>query len=55
MSTPRGNPADLHEQDLSVVEEPPAPDGELPDDAPEADAVEQRVEVALDEEDAPIG
>jgi len=55
MTTPSGNPADLNEQDLPVTDEPPGPDGETPDDAPEADALEQRLEVPLDEEDAPIG
>ena len=55
MSTSSGNPVDRQEQELAVVEEPPAPDGELPDDAPEADAAEQRLEVTFDEEDTPIG
>jgi len=55
MTTADRNPADEQEQDLPVTEEPPGPDGETPDDAPEADVQEQRLEVPLDEEDAPIG
>jgi hypothetical protein len=55
MSTPNANAADVHDQDTPLLEEPPEADGTLEDDTPEADAAEQRVEVALDEEDAPIG
>jgi hypothetical protein len=47
--------ADVQEQGQPVVEEPPAPEGSLADGTPEADAAEQQLEVALDEEDAPIG
>lgn len=55
MTTPRADPVDVEEQRHPVVEEPPLPDGELDDDTPEADAAEQRMEVAVDDEDAPIG
>ena len=55
MTLPQATPEDVQEQRASVVEEPPEPDDTLPDDAPEADVAEQRAEVSLDEEDAPIG
>jgi hypothetical protein len=47
--------ADVQEQRQSLQDEAPPPTGELPEDAPEADALDQRLEVELDEEDAPIG
>lgn len=55
MTFPHATPEDVQEQELAVVEEPPTPTDELPEDATEADATEQRLEVGLDEEDAPIG
>ena len=55
MTLPQASPEDVQEQSLSVLDEPPTPSGELPDEAPEADVAEQRAEVTLDEEDAPIG
>jgi hypothetical protein len=55
MTLPRATPEDVQEQELSVVEEPPERDDELPAEAAEADVAEQRREVTLDEEDAPIG
>lgn len=55
MSRPDGDPADRHEQQLPVAEEPDELEGDLPEDAPEADAVDQQREVVLDEEDTPIG
>ena len=55
MTLPQASPEDVQEQQLSVIDEPPTPSDELPDDAPEADVAEQRLEVGLDEEDAPIG
>ena len=56
MTTPHeASEADVQEQRQPVREEPPVPTGGIPDDAPEADVAEQRVEVDLDEEDAPIG
>jgi hypothetical protein len=47
--------ADVQEQHEPVTEEAPPVSGELPLEATEADVTEQRQEVALDEEDAPIG
>lgn len=55
MTLPNATPEDVQEQQLAVVEESPTPTDEVPDDAPEADVAEQRREVDLDEEDAPIG
>ncbi|MDP9182960.1 MAG: hypothetical protein M3P04_09330 [Actinomycetota bacterium] len=55
MTTSEANPEDVQEQQRSVLDEPPAPEGELPDEAPEADVMEQRIEIVLDDEDAPIG
>jgi hypothetical protein len=55
MTVPQASPEDLQEQAQSLLDEPPTGDGELPDEAPEADVAEQRAEVAFDEEDAPIG
>jgi len=52
---PEANPSDVQEQQEAVVEEPPPVEDELPEEATEADATEQRREVTLDEEDAPIG
>jgi len=50
-----GSEADVQEQRQALRDESPTPEGELPDEAPEADAMDQRLEVDLDEEDAPIG
>jgi hypothetical protein len=47
--------ADLQEQQTPLTDEPPAATGEIPHEASEADVADQRLEVALDEEDAPIG
>lgn len=55
MTVPNADAADLQEQQTSVLEEPPASDEDLPAEASDADAADQRVEVALDEEDTPIG
>jgi hypothetical protein len=55
MTYPQGTPEDVQEQQLAVVEEPAEPDGALPEDAPDADVAEQRLEITLDEEDTPIG
>ncbi len=52
---PDANLPDVQEQREPVVEEAPPVVEELPDEAPEADVAEQREEVTLDEEDAPIG
>jgi hypothetical protein len=52
---PTADAADLQEQQTAVLEEPPSPDEDLPDEASDADVAEQRAEVTLDEEDAPIG
>lgn len=46
---------DVQEQHEAVVDEPAPDEDERPDEASEADVSEQRQEVALDEEDAPIG
>jgi hypothetical protein len=55
MTIPQATPEDVQEQQHALLEEPPVADDELPDEAPEADVAEQRIEVVLDEEDAPIG
>ena len=55
MTLPSATPEDVQEQLASLLDEPPLPEGAITDDTPEADAIEQRVEVSLDEEDAPIG
>jgi hypothetical protein len=55
MTFPEATPEDVQEQQQPVVEEPVPSEEAVPDDAPEADVVEQRQEVGLDEEDAPIG
>ena len=55
MTSSEATPEDVQEQQRAVLEEPPAPDAEVPDGAPEADVLEQRIEIILDEEDAPIG
>lgn len=55
MTVPHAASEDVQEQQVPVVEEPPEPDPAVPDDAPEADVAEQRLEVDLDDEDAPIG
>jgi hypothetical protein len=55
MTLPEATPEDVQEQETSVLDEPVEPDDELPAEASEADAAEQRREVAFDEEDAPIG
>ena len=55
MTFPQATPEDVHEQELSVLDEAPVEVDEMPDEAPEADVAEQRAEVAFDEEDAPIG
>lgn len=52
---PEAAEADVQEQHEAVTQEPPPVSGELPPEADEADVTEQRQEVALDEEDAPIG
>jgi hypothetical protein len=52
---PEASEADVQEQHTPVTDEPPVVAGEIPDEAPEADVAEQRLEVSLDEEDAPIG
>jgi hypothetical protein len=52
---PEATPEDVQEQQEAVLEEPAPVEDDLPDDATEADATEQRAEVTLDEEDAPIG
>jgi hypothetical protein len=52
---PEATPEDVQEQQEAVLEEPPPVEDELPTEATEADATEQRAEVTLDEEDAPIG
>lgn len=55
MTLPHATPEDVQEQRAPVVEEPPEPEAGLPDEASEADVADQRLEVALDDEDAPIG
>jgi hypothetical protein len=55
MTLPNATPEDVQEQSLTVVELPPVRDDAFPEDAPEADVAEQRLEVVLDEEDSPIG
>ena len=55
MTLPHASPEDVQEQQTPVVEEPTEPDAEVPGEASEADVAEQRLEVALDDEDAPIG
>ena len=55
MTFPKATPEDVQEQQLAVVEEPAERDDPLPDDASEADAADQRLEITLDEEDTPIG
>lgn len=55
MTVPHASPEDVQEQQTPVVEEPPEPEPEVPDEAPEADVAEQRLEVGHDDEDAPIG
>jgi hypothetical protein len=55
MTLPQASPEDVQEQESTVVEQAPATSEPMPYDAPEADVAEQRLEVDLDEEDAPIG
>lgn len=55
MTLPHATPEDVAEQQAAVVEEPAEPESELPDEASEADVADQRREVGLDDEDAPIG
>jgi hypothetical protein len=55
MTFPDATPEDVQEQQQAVVEEPATSEDPVPEDAPEADVVEQRREVGLDEEDTPIG
>ena len=52
MTLPDATSEDVQEQGLSVIEEPEPVDDDLPVEAAEADVAEQRLEVALDEEDA---
>ena len=55
MTFPEASPEDVQEQQQSVLDDGTVGADELPDEAPEADVAEQRAEVPLDEEDAPIG
>ena len=56
MTTPdEAAEADVQEQQTPLTDEAPVATGEIPDEASEADVADQRLEVALDEEDAPIG
>ena len=54
-SFPEATPEDVQEQGSPVIEEPAPAEPGVPDEAPEADVAEQREEVPLDDEDAPIG
>ncbi len=51
MTLPHASPEDVQGQQQAVVDEPAGLDGSLPDDAPEADVAEQRVEVGYQDED----
>lgn len=55
MTLPDATDEDVQEQQTSLLEEPPTVVDDLPEDATEADVADQRREVTLDEEDAPIG